>query len=75
LWPESTIGSLEERHYVDSRLAAGLAELLHNYEEALQVFGKGSESASGNEAAQPEKTRPANDHRCFAQPGEAEWGC
>ena len=34
-----------------------LAELFHNYQHALEVFGKGSESGSWKEIAQPQKDR------------------
>jgi hypothetical protein len=34
-----------------------LAELFYHYEHALGVSGKGSESGSWNEVAQPEKDR------------------
>jgi len=34
-----------------------LAEFLHHYHRALEVFGKGSESGSWKEMAKPEKNR------------------
>jgi len=62
-----------------------VAEFLHNYQNALGVCGKGSESGSRQESAQPEKSpmTPAAEpelestksHEYFAQPGDAEWGC
>jgi hypothetical protein len=62
-----------------------VAELFHNYEKALGICGKGRESGSWNESAQPQSnpiTSPADSgpesaksHEYFAQPGEAEWGC
>ena len=65
--------------------AERVAGLLHNYQNALNVFGKGSESGSRQESAQPEKSpmTPAAklelestmSHEYFAQPGDAEWGC
>jgi hypothetical protein len=61
-----------------------VAELFHNYQNALNVFGKGSESGSPA-SVPPEKSpkKPASDsepestrsHEYFAQPGEADWGC
>jgi hypothetical protein len=40
-----------------------VAELFHNYQNALGVFGKGSESGSRQESIQPEKSpmTPAAD--------------
>ena len=61
------------------------AELFHNYENALGICGKGSESGSRNESAQPQSSpiasaadsdlESAKSHQYFSQPGEAEWGC
>ena len=57
-----------------------VAQLFHNYDRAVRVFGKGSECACGSEPAEPEKNRmPAEgntenesgqSHQCFAKPGE-----
>jgi hypothetical protein len=61
-----------------------VAELLHNYKNALGIGGKGSESGSRNESAQRQSipmTRATDSgiesarHEYFLQPGEAEWGC
>jgi hypothetical protein len=62
-----------------------VAELFHNCENALGVCGKGSESGSWNESAQPQSSpmtgaadselESAKSHEYFSQPGEAEWGC
>jgi hypothetical protein len=62
-----------------------VAELLHNYESALGICGKGSESGAKNESIQPYNnatTRTSNSgfqsqkrHNYFSRPGEAEWGC
>lgn len=54
-----------------------VAELFHNYEQALGVCGKGSESGSSQESAQsPTNNRPTapdgESRHYFAQPGEAE---
>jgi hypothetical protein len=59
-----------------------VAELFHNYQNALRICGKGSESGSFEESAQSEKNPVAAEvdsepksHQYFSQPGEAEWGC
>jgi hypothetical protein len=62
-----------------------VAELFRNYENALKICGKGSESGSWNESAQPQSSpmtgaadselESAKSHEYFSQPGEAEWGC
>ena len=62
-----------------------VAELFHNYENALGICGKGSESVSWNESAQPQNSpmtgaadselESAKSREYFSQPGEAEWGC
>lgn len=50
-----------------------VAELLHNYEHALGICGKGSESGSPKESAQPSsEPKSAESHQYFAQPGESE---
>jgi hypothetical protein len=60
-----------------------IADLFHNYEHALEVLGKGSESGSPVGPEQP-TNQPARasagcesveSRKYFAQPGEAEWGC
>ena len=63
----------------------GVAELFHNYEHALRVFGKGSECGCWKESVEPGKNRmttaadvelkSVESCEYFAQPGEAEWGC
>jgi hypothetical protein len=62
-----------------------VAELFHNYEQALGICGKGSESGSWNDsahslsspmtAAADSEIDSAKSHKYFSQPGEAEWGC
>jgi hypothetical protein len=61
-----------------------VSELFHNYENALGICGKGSESGSWNESAQRQSSpmtgadselESAKSHEYFSQPGEAEWGC
>jgi hypothetical protein len=59
-----------------------VAELLHNYQNALGICGKGSESGSFEESPQSEKNTVAAEvdaepksHQYFSQTGEAEWGC
>ena len=62
-----------------------VAELFHNYENALGICGKGSESGSRDDAAQPQSGSMANARDCglksekshayVSEPGEAEWGC
>jgi hypothetical protein len=62
-----------------------VAELFHNYEKALGICGKGSESGSWNDSAPSQSSpmtaaadseiEPAKSHKYFSQPGEAEWGC
>ena len=62
-----------------------VAELFHNYEHALRVFGKGSESGSWEESEHPQTSQMATgadaklqsheSREYFALPGEAEWGC
>lgn len=62
-----------------------ILDLFYNYEHALRVSGKGSESGSPNESDHLEKNRlpsapdvelkSKKPREYFAQPGEAEWGC
>jgi hypothetical protein len=65
--------------------AERVAELFHNYENALGICRKGSESGSWNEAAQPQKSamnatsnsglESTKSHEYFSQQGAAESGC
>ena len=62
-----------------------VAELFHNYENALGICGKGSESGSRDEEPQPQRSRmnatrnskpdSTRSREYFTEPGEAEWGC
>jgi hypothetical protein len=61
-----------------------VAELFHNYEIALGICGKGSESGSWNESEQSQSpmnraedsgSQSAKSHKYFSQPREADWGC
>jgi len=53
-----------------------VTELFHNYQHALGICGKGSESGSWKESAQSgTPAESAESREYFAQPGEADWGC
>jgi len=62
-----------------------IRDLFHNYEHALEVSAKGSESGSQVGAERPTKNpvraragvgrESVESRKYFAQPGEAEWGC
>lgn len=45
------------RMWIEEIAPERLAEFLHHYHQALEVFGKGSESGSWKEMAKPEKNR------------------
>jgi len=62
--------------WIEDATPERVTELFQNYGYALGVLGKGSESGSWKESAQPGKLVESVESReYFAQPGEAEWGC
>lgn len=69
--------------WIEAVAPEDVAELFHNYEKALGIRGKGSESGTRNESAQPQSSpmtraadsglESAKSNEYFSQPGEAKW--
>jgi len=77
----------ESRMWIKAVAPECVAEFFHNYENALGICGKGSESGSCNESTKPQRSpspmtqatdaglESAKSYKYFSHPGEAEWGC